>query len=348
MERKFRMILKDVSEVRELLNASQNPLFFFDNDPDGLASFLLLRRYINTGKGVVIKSFPELNASYVRKLHEFKPDYVFVLDKPLIDPLFIEATKQLGMKLVWIDHHPPQEIDDEICYFNPLLNKPGTNEPVAYWCYQIAGKKEDLWISLIGCVGDWFLPEFYREFYEKYPDISSDKVQNAAGVLYNTQIGKLAKILSFALKDKTTNVIKMLKLLIQIKSPYELLEENSKTKSIYNRFNQINRKYTKLLERAKALSSGKIIFFQYGGDLSISGELANELFYLFPNKIICVVYLKGNEATASFRANINIREKVAEAMRDIGGRSGGHKNACAAKLSVTDLPKLKENLERLL
>lgn len=341
-------ILKDVAEVRELLNSSQNPLFFFDNDPDGLASFLLLRRYINTGKGVVIKSFPELNASYIRKLNELKPDTVFVLDKPLIDPLFIEATKQLGMNLVWIDHHPPQQNDNDIYYFNPLLNESETNEPVAYWCFKTTTKKEDMWISLIGCVGDWFLPEFYKEFCEEYPDLASSKVQTAADILYNTQIGKLAKVLSFALKDKTSNVIKMLKFLIQVKSPYDLLEENSKTKGIYYRFNQINRKYTKLLEKAKSFSSKKIIFFQYSGDLSISGELANELFYLFQDKVICTAYLKGNEATVSFRAKINIRDKVAEAMKGIEGRSGGHKNASAAKLSVADLPKLKENLERLL
>jgi single-stranded DNA-specific DHH superfamily exonuclease len=342
------LVLKDVSKVRELLDSSQNPLFFFDNDPDGLASFLLLRRCINNGKGVVIKSFPELNSTYIRKLHEFKPDCVFVLDKPLIDPLFIEATRQLGIKLVWIDHHPPQQINEEIYYFNPLLNEQKTNEPVAYWCYKIAARKEDLWIALFGCLGDWFLPEFHTEFAREYPDLFLGNVQNASEALYKTQIGKIAKILSFALKDKTSNVIKMLKFLVQIKSPYELLEENSKTSSIYFRYNQINRKYTKLIEKARLLSARKILFFQYGGDLSISGELANELFYLFPDRIICVAFLKGNEATVSFRANINIRDKVAEAMKGIDGRSGGHRNACAAKLSVIDLPRLKENLEKLL
>lgn len=341
-------ILTEVSEVRKLLDSAQNPLFFFDNDPDGLASFLLLRRYINNGKGVVIKSFPELNASYVRKLHEFKPDYIFILDKPLIDPLFIEAAIKLGINIVWIDHHPPQNNDNEVYYFNPLLREAKTNEPVAYWCYKIADRKEDMWISLIGCVSDWFLPDFYLDFAKDYQDLCSNNLKNAADVLYTTQIGKFAKILSFALKDKTSNVINMLKLLIKIKSPYELLEDNIKTKSIYYRYNQINRKYTKLIEKAKVLSSKKIIFFQYGGDLSISGELANELFYLFPEKIICVAYLKCNEATVSFRANIEIREKVAEAMKGIEGRSGGHKNACAAKLSIIDLPKLKENLEKLL
>ena len=42
---------KQISEIKEHLNNAQNPLFFFDNDPDGLCSFILLQRYIKRGKG---------------------------------------------------------------------------------------------------------------------------------------------------------------------------------------------------------------------------------------------------------------------------------------------------------
>ena len=40
---------KQINEIREHLEKAQNPLFFFDNDPDGLCSFLLLQRYIGRG-----------------------------------------------------------------------------------------------------------------------------------------------------------------------------------------------------------------------------------------------------------------------------------------------------------
>jgi len=39
-----------INEIKEHLEKAQNPLFFFDNDNDGLASFLLLRRYIDRGR----------------------------------------------------------------------------------------------------------------------------------------------------------------------------------------------------------------------------------------------------------------------------------------------------------
>jgi len=167
-------------------------------------------------------------------------------------------------------------------------------------------------------------------------------------VLYETEFGRIAKILSFALKDKTSNVVRMLKFLIKVETPYEILEENNKTRTIYYRFRQINRKYEKLLEKAKKFARRKLLFFQYGGNLSISGELANELFHLYPDKVIAVAYIKGEEAKISFRGNINIRSIVARMVKEFDGRGGGHEKACAATLPVSDLPKFKEKLEDLI
>ena len=56
--------LSQLKEIKEHLEKAQNPLFFFDNDNDGLCSFLLLRRFIDRGRGIAIKSFPDLNVSY--------------------------------------------------------------------------------------------------------------------------------------------------------------------------------------------------------------------------------------------------------------------------------------------
>ncbi|MEK9185033.1 MAG: hypothetical protein AAB866_02620 [Patescibacteria group bacterium] len=42
---------KQINEIKEHLEKAQNPVFFYDNDPDGLCSFLLLQRYIDDGVG---------------------------------------------------------------------------------------------------------------------------------------------------------------------------------------------------------------------------------------------------------------------------------------------------------
>mgnify|MGYP000905709012 CR=1 FL=1 len=68
---------KEISEIREHLERAQNPLFFFDNDSDGVCSFLILQRYLGRGKGVCIKSFPSLDRRYLRKVYELNADYIF-------------------------------------------------------------------------------------------------------------------------------------------------------------------------------------------------------------------------------------------------------------------------------
>lgn len=337
---------KQLAEIKELLERSQNPLFFFDNDPDGLASFLLLRRYINKGKGVAVKSFPDLSAAYIRKLYELKPDYVFILDKPMVAQGFLDCAKQFGMPVVWIDHHPIQEVKN-VYYYNPLLTKPKGNEPVSYWCYKIT--KKDEWIAMLGCLGDWFLPEFTTEFAKNYPDIF-EVSEDPSEVLFSTEFGKLVRMLSFALKDRTSNVVKMQKALVKANSPYEILQKEKGFEQMHKRYEEIKRKYDKLLERAKRKANKekkKLLFFQYGGQISMSSELANELLYLYPSKVVIVAYVKGLKVNVALRGKADIRGLTKEAMEGIKGTGGGHRNACGASLSLEDLPKFKNNLLRL-
>ena len=51
------MLLKtQIEEFRSYLKKSENPLFLFDDDPDGTCAYLLLSKYINKGKGVMVKT----------------------------------------------------------------------------------------------------------------------------------------------------------------------------------------------------------------------------------------------------------------------------------------------------
>ncbi len=337
---------KQVEEIREHLEKAQNPIFFFDNDADGLASFLLLRRHIGRGKGVAIKSFPELNVSYARKLYELNPDYVFILDKPAVSEGFLEEVKKLNLPLVWIDHHnvPKPEIEN---YYNPYYNDK-TSEPVSYLCYKIAKKKEDIWIGMIGCIGDGFFPEFTEEFGEKYPELWGDDIRTASQALYTTEIGRITRILGFGLKDRTSKVVAMLKFLCSAQGPFDVLDEE-KARSILQRFKQVNTKYSRLIDKARNFVKGNLLFFQYGGDLSLSADIANELFFLFPDKVIVVAYIKGAKANISLRWMRDIREVTLKAIKGLeGATGGGHEHATGAQVSVEDVPKFKENLMRLI
>jgi len=337
---------KQILEIREHLNKSQNPLFFFDNDVDGLCSFLILQRYCEKGKGVAIKSFPDLTVDYFRKVQELNADYIFVLDKPLISKEFFEEAEKFNIPIVWIDHHDIYtENPDFVSYYNPSINK-SESSPTTYLCYQVSEKKDDLWIAVVGSISDRFMPDFYSKFKKKYPDLSTDS-EDAFEVRFKSQIGKIIQIFSFALKDRTTNVVKMLKFLMKAKTPYEVLEESNENYTMHQRFDQINSKYQKLIEKAEKIKdSEKLLFFQYSGDLSISSDLANELCYKFPDKIIVVVYLSGIKVNISVRGK-NARDivlKAIEGFQDSTG--GGHEVAVGAKIRTEDLEEFRIRIEK--
>ncbi len=310
-----------------------------------------MRRYIGRGKGVPIRSYPGLTKEFFKKVKELNADYIFILDKPLVEKDFFEDADKNNIPIVWIDHHEidKKNIPSFIDYYNPLFNTPKNNEPVTFLCYQISKRKEDLWLNIVGCIADGFIPEDYSDFKEKYPNLFVDS-KNAFDIFYKSDIGKIARILGFALKDRTTNVINMIRFLIKVKNPDEILEENPKNFSMHKRFEQIEKRCKKLLEKAIAIEkkSGKILFFQYSGDLSISSDLANELSYRFPEKIIVVVYITGVKANISVRGK-KIREFVLKTIEKLeDSKGGGHEGAVGAQIKIEDLEKFKSNLEKII
>ncbi|MEK6898268.1 MAG: hypothetical protein AABX28_02820 [Nanoarchaeota archaeon] len=342
---------EQISQIREHLDRAQNPLFFFDNDSDGLCAFLLLQRFSGKGKGVPVRSFPDLNSDYIRKINELNADYVFILDKPIVSKDFLDEVFKLNIPIVWIDHHMinRKEIPEFVNYYNPIFNPDEKNEPTTFLCYQVSQKKDDLWIAVIGSISDRFCPDFYKTFAKEYPDLSIDS-NDAFEIFYKSQAGKIVKMFSFALKDRTTNVINMLKFLVKAKSPYDVLEENQQNYTMYKRFNQINVKYQKFLERARKVGgkSGKFLFFKYSGDLSISSDLSNELTYLFPDKVVVVCYVSGLKANISVRGK-NIRGSVLNVIGELeNATGGGHEDAVGAQVKTSDIDLFREKLERLI
>lgn len=341
---------KELKEIREHLDNAQNPLFLFDNDIDGLMSFILLRRKINRGKGVAIKSFPELDSNYINRVDEFNSDCIFILDKPLVSKEFFEETRKRNIPVVWIDHHDVgSKIEEEnVFYYNPVFSKKGSNEPVSCIAYKVVNNKEDIWLAMAGCLSDNFLPEFKDDFIKKYPDIWKKNAQSAFEVLYESEFGKLITILDFSLKDRTSNVVYMINFLFDAKNPSDILVENEKNVRIFKRYEEVNKIYQKLLDNAKSIarSSNKLIVFKYSGDLSLSADLANELSYRFPGKVIAVIYLKDATATLSIRGREDIRKITIKAISKIpNATGGGHKNATGAKMFVDDLGRFLEIFE---
>lgn len=336
-----------IKEIKEHLNKAQNPLFFFDNDQDGLCSFLLLQRYLERGKGFAIKTAP-LSKDYFRKINELAPDYLFILDVPEVSEKFFEEIKKINLPVVWIDHHDIKiKVPKFVNYYNPCIGKKQESATTDL-CYQITKRKEDLWLAIIGCISDKFIPDIYEDFKKLYPELAIDS-EDAFEIFYESEIGKIAQILGHGLKDKTTNVIKMLKFLIKTKTPYEVLEETSKNKEMHDRFKHIYNKYKKFLDKAaeQGNKSDKLVFFEYGGDTSMSSEISNGLKYLFPGKMIFVAYIAEAFVNISGRGE-NIKGILEKALKDFeNARGGGHENAVGARIMKKDLERFREKVEEL-
>jgi len=144
---------KQLKEIKKQLDNCKKPLIFFHDDPDGVCSFIQFYSYIGDGKGVIVKSRPLIDMKFLRKVQEYEPDKIIVLDIAQMEQDFVA---QAAAPILWIDHHGPQEIHD-VKYFNPRLSNPKDNSCVSQITYDAV--KKNLWIAAVGTVGDMQWPK---------------------------------------------------------------------------------------------------------------------------------------------------------------------------------------------
>lgn len=335
---------KEIQQIRDSLENSQNPLFFFDNDVDGFCSFIILQKAIGRGKGVAIKSFPELDKTYLRKVEELNPDHVFILDKPQVSKEFIEGVLEKSIPLTWIDHHGVElekETKESLNYFNSFP----TCEPTTYLAYKIFERKQDQWLAVTGCIGDNFMPEFAKDYSKENKEFLST-TKSPFDCMYKTEIGKITSMINFGLKDTVTNVLHMIRLFIKANNPIDILDENHETKHLHQKYDQLIKHMNILLK--KRVNVGKnLILLEYAGETSMSSELANKLQFENPDKHVLVIYKKQDVGNISIRGK-KAKEHLLKSIKDIlGATGGGHEEACGARVPTEDLEQFKSNFEKL-
>jgi len=202
-------------------------------------------------------------------------------------------------------------------------------------------------LALIGSVGDTYVPDFAKSFSKEFPDLFDYNVKGIEA-LYKTKIGEIVKILNFGLKDSITNVVNLTKYLLKANSAYDILEENSFTKTLHKKFDELNKVYKLNLENAESVLAedpdSKILFYVYSGKSSMSAEIANELYFRHPKKIVAVAYKNSDKVNVSLRGK-NVRDAVIKITGSIeNSTGGGHKNACGASLPLDKLEEFKKLL----
>jgi single-stranded DNA-specific DHH superfamily exonuclease len=286
---------------------------------------------------------------FYKVTREYAPDKIFILDLAILEQDFVDEFRSIP--IVWLDHHTPLDIKG-VKYFNPRSEDPDDNICASHLCYDVVKheRPDDLWIAAAGIVGDWQLTETTEEFSRKYPDLLPSSIKRPEAALFDSPFSKVIKIMNFILKGRTQDVMKCVRILTRIESPYELLDgESSRARYLLKRFDSINELYEKLLAFAmKKVSKSRLLVVTYSEDkMSFSGELSNELLYRYPNKVVLVAREKSGEMKCSLRSSpdISIRAALEQALAGIEGYGGGHEQACGACVKVGQFKQFVQQLK---
>lgn len=335
---------KKLNEIMDYVTKCENPLVLYDDDPDGLCSYLMFKKMKVHAKGIIVKGSPVIDELYAKKVEELSPDMVFVFDKPIISQDFID---NVHVPIIWIDHHPLVERKG-VHYYNPRQEDEKDNSPVSYWIYKLFNNPELMWISAIGSISDWYIPDFLEEFKERYKNLIDDK-KTPDKILFESKFGELVRIFAFLLKGKSLDIRKGIAVMLKLKDPYEVLDQNtSKGKFLHKRYLGIKKQYDELLKKAlKATIGKKMILFVYPSEkMSFTAELSNELLYKNPDKLIIIGREKNDEVKLSFRSTKLILPPIIEkALVNVKGYGGGHDFAAGGNVSRDDFKTFIDNIK---
>lgn len=299
---------------------------------------------VREGKGIIIKTSPELTTKYLKQVDEYSPDLIVVLDKPIIEQEFLE---KIRVPVIWIDHHEPIKRHN-VLYFNPRIKNDEDNRPTSYWAYKISQK--DMWIAAIGCIADWYVPPFAKEFSKKYPDILKKVSKDPAKILFKSRFGELAHAFNFILKGKTAESLACVKILTRIKDPYEILDKKTaQGKFIYNKYKTAKKEYDQILSGVRATKEEVLVHIYSADRTSYTAQLSNELLARYPKKMLIIGREKSGEMRCSLRSKkYAIPPKLEKALEDVRGYGGGHTHACGACINAEDFPRFVQNLKEIL
>ena len=336
----------EVKELREMFMSAVRPVVLFDDDPDGLTSFLMLYSHVKDGKGIPVKNSPVVTADFVRIVNDYSPDLVVILDKPKVEQEFLDKVQA---KVVWLDHHDVEK-NKGVKYYNPRVHDPNEYTPTSYWMYKVMGGP--LWIAMVGMIGDFFMPEeeIRQEFVRQYPDLLPQDVTTPDVAQDCTQLGYLYRIISFNLKGRAVDAVKSMKVMTRIKDPYEILEQKTVAgKFIYKKFERLERTFQELLKNAPE-PKGRLLVYKYAGPPnSFSKEISNFLSHKYPNHVVIVAWEYEGEMKCSHRsAKYDLIKIINKALVGVDGYAGGHPHAAGGCIKTKDFDKYIDNIRKQL
>lgn len=328
---------EELDRFKKYVDSSQRPLFLFDDDADGTCSFTLLDKYLGgEAFGVCVKGSPEVDASYLVRIPEFRADTVFILDKPMISEGFVQKA---AVPIVWLDHHPVQDAYGTH-YFNPKIHDDDSYSPTSKWVYEAVQDEKLLWIAMIGMVGDWYLEDTYKELFVKHhPSLLGMNVTSPEQALFESKLGTIVKILNFNLLGRVSDTMKSVKAFTEIKTPEEILAGKTRASQyLLETYEKVNAIYESVKRNVSVSEDSEFLVHRYSSEsYSFTSELSNELLYEHPNKTILVARESNDRLIMSLRSKKKIDDSLMNALRPFrDADGGGHEHACGASVKIRD------------
>lgn len=339
-----------LEEFRGFLRAAERPLFLFDDDPDGLCSFLLLQRFCQKGVGIPTSHKGEDSwHSLLAEVSTYAPDLIVFLDVAVLEKRFLS---QLPCRVLHLDHHPPLQLRRrDYFYYNPRLWDDQHREPTSYWAYHIS--QGSLWVAMVGMVADWFPFLCAEAFRKEYPSLLPP-ISSPGEAYFDTPLGQLVKIFAFVLKGKREDVQSCITALLSVGDPFEILEQKSAAgKRVFQYAQGVLRRYERRVQDAMEMHAslhGKkeewVFVYTYADQRdSFTSLLSNELIYRLPEELVLVGRVKEGETVMSVRSRtVALPERIASALQGLHGHGGGHDNACGAMVRNSEFSLFVERL----
>ncbi|MEK6963991.1 MAG: hypothetical protein AABX70_06175, partial [Nanoarchaeota archaeon] len=286
-----------LDDFKKSIDNAKKILVFFDDDCDGLAAFLQVYKYKGEAVGVAIRAVPELKAEYIRKIKEHDPDLIVVLDMPMITEEFLDQNK---VPLIWVDHHEPKN-PKGVTYLNPHVEDEEDNRPTSYWIHQALNSS--VWLATVGCIADWFWPEFVDEFRKEFSNLLPENINTAPDALFNSKVGTIVQVLLFNLKGSVSDMNKSIKTFTKVQSPIEMLEQTSEPgRFVYKRYLPFREEYERILNSIPISEELFIAHIYENAGNAYSAEISNELMYRYPDKTFLIGRKNQGDVRCSLRA----------------------------------------------
>jgi len=318
-----------------LLTQASRPLIFYDDDADGLSSYLLVHHANKDAIGVRCGRGPEVDAEFARKISENQPDLVVILDKPRVSEEFFSS---YNTPTLWLDHHDPAAYTPRghVTYFNPRVHNDTDDRPTSYWVYRALGGPS--WIAAVGTTADWH-DDLLEEMRIRHPKLVNG-ARSVKKALYNSPLGEIVRMFNFSLKGSSKHVQGCVNTLKKINDPQELIDASTpRGRFIHKHVKPILSEYADQLRQAQQTRAQQGVYVHVFGPQrnSLIAEVANELLVTRKTPIIIVGRRIDGEVKFSMRSHArNLPPIVAQALENVEGYGGGHTEACGGSIAERD------------